>query len=195
MFKDTLGQLRWFKFRHTEAARVAARHESGHALVASVLGYPFDEVYIQDYKRHRGLGGGVVPTPRLEAEGDVAALCRAILVDIAVHVTGVLGEYNWETISLAAYRLGQQNDLHVACGLMRAFAMIRPDLPDIGNEIFNAAWSDMTSAQWRTAIGKGYKLLLLSGGSRVPSESFKKIAQEHSLDLPLVRETITRIGV
>jgi chloramphenicol 3-O-phosphotransferase len=179
-----IGKISWLRWRYSDCAREAAKHEAGHALVSAVIGQPFVEVYIQDPKRHMGIGGGVVCVQNTTPARSIDAACVSMLKDITVHITGVLGEQNWSPVEIAWHRLERQPDRHVACGLMRAFALLHPDFPEIANDLFRAAWFDMAASSWRTAIAEASKVLLKSWGASVPEVRFRSIATKHGLTMP-----------
>lgn len=162
--------------------RGTARHEAAHALVAAVLGVPFDEARVYEASFFRPSNGyihAVAPERPHDPAGAYGLLARKV----AVLASGVIGAHDGAgPVSFAG---GGEKDRNDAALLSWAACDYAPER-NLLREVMDALTPALRAEPWRTAIEEGADALLAANGEGVPADPFREIARRHGLRLNAV---------
>lgn len=167
---------------------MTARHEAAHALVASVLGVPFDHALVHR-SRLAGIGGRIAPVSPARAHPPADA-CGSLVRKVAVLVAGVCGTRDGEEAICFASVGGEKDEIQ-ARALSWAAADFAPGR-DLFGEVCAAVRADLGAASWGRAVAAGADLLLEADGEPVPADAFAGIARRFGLALPAVEAVALR---
>lgn len=162
--------------------RGTARHEAAHALVATVLGVPFDEarVYKPSFSRpSNGHIHAVAPDRPHDPTEAYGLLARKV----AVFAAGVIGAHDGDgPISFVG---GGEKDRESATLLSWAACDYAPGR-NLFREVVDALTAALAAEPWPSAIAEAADVLLAADGEPLPAEPFHEIARRHGLRLDAV---------
>lgn len=177
---------RWIWWLYTpQGRRSTAKHEAGHALVASVLGAEIVGVSVYRRAVDGDLGLSVHRNPLIAAD-TLEDVWQMLVREIAVCLAGGMAERKWSNIDAVAYSMGASKDL-AKVQAMASLARFITHRPDPESEIKKALYDDIQTPNWQRAINDLASALLRSNGAGVTSPVDAKVVDQYMLQLPMVR--------